>query len=134
MPRVAVYKIFISHGFKEHEDYARFVELLEEYKPVTYTITSVPTSYKYRGMSKSQLEEQLRAQIKAANCFIALDSVHESSEEWLEYELKAAGKLGVPIVAIKKWKSRDISSEVEGFAKIVSGWNIDSIADALKQS
>ena len=134
MPNVAVYKIFISHGFKDHEDYARFVDLLEEYKPVTYTITSVPTSYKYRGMSKTQLEDQLRAQIMASNCFIALDGAFESSEEWVRYELKTAGKLGVPIVAIKKWKSRDISGEVEGFAKIVSGWNIDSITDALRKS
>ena len=134
MPNVAVYKIFITHGFKDHEDYARLVDLLEEYKPVTYTVTSVPSSYKYRGMSKTQLEDQLRAQIKAANCFIALDGVFESSEEWVEYELKAAGKLGVPIIAIRKWKSKDISGEVESFAKTVTGWNIDSIADALRKS
>lgn len=128
----AEYKLFISHAFKDSEDYKRLTELLDENRVINYSCSSVPTSYKYRAMSKTQLEDQLRTQIKAAHCVIVLDSVYLAASDWVEYELKAAGKLGIPIIGLKQWKSRDISSTVSDYAKAVVGWNVDTIAAAIK--
>lgn len=134
MPNASVYKLFISHAFSEHEDYTRFVSLLDEYNSIVYSCTSVPTSYKYKNMTKAQLGEQLRAQIRAANCFVVLDAVYQESPDTITAELNAAGRMGIPIIAVKKWKSREISPELAQYAKITTGWNIDSILSALKES
>lgn len=128
----SAYKIFISHGFKENEDYKRLTMLLDDCGLLSYTCSSEPTSYKYRTMSKSQFEEQIRNQIKPANCFIALDETYWLSKEWVEYELKIAGKLGIPIIGLKKWKSKDISDTIESYSKIILGWNIDTIISTIK--
>jgi hypothetical protein len=128
----ASYTIFISHGFKEHEEYKRFVTLLTDSERLPFSCSSEPTSYKYRTMTKMQLEEQLRNQIRKASCFIALDAVYQASTTWVEYEMKVAGKLGIPIIGIKEWKCKDISEAVESYSKSVLGWNIDTIIAEIK--
>ena len=128
----AEYKLFISHYFKENDEYKRLIELLDDNISIQYSCSSIPVSYKYRSLSKMQLEDQLRIQIKSSHCFLALDGVYLASPEWVEYELKVAGKLGIPIIGIKQMKSKDISPIISGYAKIIIGWNIDALVAAIK--
>jgi len=128
----AEYKLFISHYFKENDEYKRLIELLDDNISIQYSCSSIPVSYKYRSLSKMQLEDQLRMQIKTAHCFLALDGVYLASPEWVEYELKVAGKLGIPIIGIKQMKIKEVSSIISGYAKAVVGWNIDSIVTVIK--
>lgn len=131
MAAIKTFKLFLSHGFKPHDDYTRAVELLESYFRYGHAIISLPEDARYRRMDKAGRERELRSQIKNANCFIALDALYLDEDEWARYELEYAVSLGKPIVGIRRWKSRDSSVVLDNVARVVLGWNPEALVSAI---
>lgn len=131
MPPIKTFKIFISHAFKADADYSRFIELLESYFTYPYAVVSAPEDLKFKKLDKGGRERELRGQIRSANCFIALDSLYMDGNEWARYELEFAVSIGTPVLALRRWKSKEISVLLSNVAGAELGWNPDNIAMAI---
>lgn len=131
MAMIKTFKLFISHGFKSNEDYLRLVEILDSSFPYGHAVISVPSDLRYRKMTKSALEGELRKQIKNANCFIALDCLYLEENDWARYELDYAVSLGKPILALRERNSRGVSKVLDNVANVTLGWNPESLASAI---
>jgi hypothetical protein len=133
MPYLSTYRLFISHAWDYHDDYNRLVHLLDEASLFNYTNYSVPKDDKFGRMTKAELKEELRQQIRPVNCFLALGGVYMSYSDWIQFELDFAVSLGKPIVGIKPWGNTNVSTAVSSVAKEVVGWNTDSIVEAIRK-
>jgi hypothetical protein len=107
--------------------------LIDEAKWFLKSNYSVPRDDKFGRMSKSQLEEEIRQQIRPVNCFLALGGVYMSYSDWIQFELDYAVSIGKPIIGIKPWGNTNVSTAVSSVAKEVVGWNTDSIITAIRK-
>jgi len=133
MPNLLTYKLFISHAWNYHDDYDRLVKLLKEASLFNHANYSVPKDDKFGKMSKAELQEELRQQIRPVNCFLALGGVYMSYSDWIQFELDFAVSLGKPIIGIKPWGNTNVSTAVSSVSKEVVGWNTDSIVAAIRK-
>jgi hypothetical protein len=133
MPYLSTYRLFISHAWDYHDDYNRLINLLDEANYFKYANYSVPKDDKFEKMTKEQLKEEIREQIRPVNCFIALAGVYMSYSEWIQFELDFAVSIGKPIVGIKPWGNTNVSKAVSDVAKVVVNWNTDSIVEAIRK-
>lgn len=133
MPELFNYKLFISHAWGYHDDYTRLIGLLDNANNFRYSNYSVPRDDKFGKMNRSQLEEELRQQIRPVNCFVALGGVYMSYSDWIQFELDFAVSLGKPIIGIRPWGNTNISTAVSSVAKEIVGWNTDSIVAAIRK-
>ena len=127
------YKVFITHGYANHSDYDRLAEMLLGIPSLNIIMISAPESIKYRSMNKEKREEEIRKQIRPANCIFALDSIYIENSEWVQYELKCAASTKKPIIGIRQLRSKIISKPIENVAVEILGWNEDEITRAIKE-
>ncbi len=128
------YKIFITHGYEGHPDYDRLAEILDGISSLNISLLSVPVSYKYRSMNKEKREEEIRKQIRPANCVFALDSICIESGDWVRYELKCAASAKKPIIGIRQLRSKGISKAIENVAIEILGWNESELERTIKEN
>jgi len=133
MPYLSNYKLFISHAWDYHEDYKRLVGLLKDASLFQHSNYSVPKDDKFNRMSKDELKEEIRQQIRPVNCFLALGGVYMSYSDWIQFELDFAKSLNKPIIGIKPWGNDNVSTAVSSIASEVVGWNTNSIIDAIRK-
>ena len=126
------YKLFISHGFEEHDDYGRLTELLDSVTSFGYTLCSVPKDFKYRKMTKENLEETVKRQLKPVNCVLILDSVYLAHPQWVSFQIKQAVFAKKPIIGIRQLRTKDISSAIGNVADEVVGWNPELLVKTIK--
>lgn len=65
-------RLFISHSWTYSERYTAMVSLLDNRSYFNWTNYSVPIAKAFDGMSDSQLEEQLKNQIRPVNCVVII--------------------------------------------------------------
>ncbi len=133
MPALSNYKLFISHAWDYHDDYTRLVNLLNEASYFSWSNFSVPRDDKFGRMTRSQLEEEIRQQIRPVNCFVALAGVYMSNSDWIQFELDFANSINKPIIGVKPWGNTNVSTAVSKVAKEIVGWNTDSIVAAIRK-
>jgi hypothetical protein len=133
MPYLSNYKLFTSHAWDYHDDYNRLIKLLDEASFFTYSNYSVPKDDKFAKMSKVELKEEIRQQIRPVNCFLALGGVYMTYSDWIQFELDFAVSLGKPIIGVKPWGNTNVSTAVSSVAKEVVSWNTDSIVAAIRK-
>lgn len=133
MPHLLTYKLFISHAWDYHDDYKRLVQLLDKANLFKYANYSVPKDDKFEKMIKSQLQEEIRQQMRPVNCFLALGGVYMSYSDWIQFELDFGVSLDKPIIGIKPWGNTKVSTAVSDVAKEVIGWNTDGIIEAIRK-
>ncbi len=129
---LANYRLFVSHYFSSHDDHDRLVELLERVKTFRYSIISIPEDFKYRKMSKTNLEEEIRRQMKPANGVLVLDSVYLANPGWVQFELNQAVFAKKPIIGIRQLRTKEISKAISSVADETVGWNEEVLIAAIK--
>lgn len=132
MPSLFDYGLFISHAWDYHDDYKRLVDLLDKASYFKYSNCSVPKDRRFEKMTRGELEEELRQQIRPASCVIALGGVYMSYSNWIKFELDFAVSLKKPIIGIKPWGNVNVSTTVSDVANVVVGWSTDSIINAIR--
>jgi hypothetical protein len=132
MPSLFDYGLFISHAWDYHDDYKRLVDLLKNANNFRYSNYSVPKDHKFEKMTKGELEEELRQQIRPASCVLALGGIYMSHSDWIQFELNFAVSLNKTIIGIIPWGNEKVSTAVSRVAKRVVGWNTDNIIGAIR--
>ncbi len=127
------YRLFISHAWRYHDDYDRIIRMLDNAGYFSYSNYSVPVNDKFGKMAKTELEEELRGQIRPVGCVLALAGVYMSYSDWIQFELDFSVSKNKPIIGIKPWGQTNVSTAVSSVAKEIVGWNTDSIVSAIRR-
>lgn len=134
MPELKNYKLFISHAWSYNDDYYRLIELLDRAPYFIYSNYSVPVHDSFGRMSKPQLQEAIKNQIRPVQIVIILSGMYVSYSDWIQFEIDFAVSLGKPIIGIQPWGSQNIPRAVSIASNEIVGWNTNSIVDAIRRN
>jgi hypothetical protein len=127
------YRLFISHSWNYSDAYDGIIDLLNK-QDIAYYNHSVPKNDPiHTNGTDIQLAEKIESKVKGASCVLILAGVYSTYSKWINKEIQMAKKYNKPIVAIKPWASKKISSVVQDNATKIIGWNSLSILNAIKE-
>ena len=133
MPYLHNYRLFISHAWRYSDGYQRVVDFLKAANNFQHTDYSVPESKAFGGMTKAQLQDQLRNQIRPVQTVIIIAGMYVSHSDWIQFEIDFAASLGKPILGIVPWGGERTPVAVTNAATEVVRWNTDSIVSAIRR-
>lgn len=133
MPYLHNYRLFISHAWGYSERYSRAVRFLNEANNFAWSNYSVPESKAFIGLNKTQLTEQLRAQIRPVQCVVIVSGMYINHSDWIQLEINFAKSISKPILGIKRWGEQRSPLAVVAAADEMVSWNSASIVAAIRR-
>ena len=126
-------RVFVTHAFKETEDYLRAFEYLESVDRFFYLNVSKPDNVPTTGGIDAVKRELIR-QIKEAEAVIVLPSLFEEKEGLCRFLMDAADANSKPMIAIRPFGGllETPPAVVERVREHIE-WNDREIVDALKR-
>ncbi len=132
MPSLHRYRLFISHSWKYDSDYKRIVEMLNNANNFIYSNYSIPWEKRFEGLTKTQLKEELKDQIRPVEVVIILGGMYVAHSDWIQFEIDFAELKNKPIIGVKPWGAQKMPQAVTDAADVIVGWNTDSIVQAIR--
>ncbi len=93
---------------------------------------SVPEDKKFPSLSKSELKEELRQQIRPVEIVLVLAGMYVAYSDWIQFEIDFAHSLQQPILPIKPSGSQRYPDHLEFAESDAVGWQTDSIVRAIR--
>jgi hypothetical protein len=132
MSRVNPIRLFVTHVWVEHDDYARVFEYLEASGTFYYVNTSQPQAK--RPIDKESQREDLRRQISPSEVIVVLPAVYHIAPELVLFQMNFAKAADRPIVALEYFGSTDpLPKAIKDLADEVTAWNERNLIDALRR-
>lgn len=132
MPYLHNYRLFLSHAWRYSEGYERIVRFINEANNFTWSNYSVPEAKAFENLSKSQLEEKLREQIRPTQCVVILAGMYVAHSGWIQFEIDFAKSLNKPIIGVVPWAAERTPVAVSNAAVEMVRWNSASIVSAIR--
>jgi hypothetical protein len=137
MPALTQYHLFISHAWKYDEAYNSLENLLKEAPNFAFANYSVPKHDPLidpgTPAGKSRLQRLLDEQIRQASIVLVLAGMYVTHKEWIQYEINEASATNKPIIGVTPRGQERIPAEVTSVAKVMVGWNTNSIVEAIRK-
>jgi hypothetical protein len=136
MPILKIYHLFISHAWTYNTDYYRIEKMLDNAPNFQWKNYSVPghdpllDPNSPRG--KVLLLKELEEQIRPVHCVLVISGMYVNYREWIQKEINIAKSYGKPIIGIKPWGQERVPQAVQDAAKIMVGWNTDSVIHTIR--
>lgn len=84
-------------------------------------------------MSRRDLEEELRQQIRPVQCVVVLAGMYAAHSDWIQFEIDYAKSLGKPILGIVPWGAERTPTSVTLAANKMVGWNTATIVSGIRE-
>lgn len=133
MPYLHNYRLFISHAWDYSERYERAVKFLNAASNFTWTNYSVPESDPFPRMSRAQLQEEVRGQMRPVQCVVIVSGMYINHSDWIQFEMDFAKSMNKPILGIRRWGEQRTPQSVLDCADEMVSWNSSSIVDAIRR-
>ncbi len=133
MPYLHNYRLFISHAWSYSERYERAINFINDAPNFSWTNFSVPIDRKFEQMSRRDLEEELRQQIRPVQCVVVLAGMYAAHSDWIQFEIDYAKSLSKPILGIIPWGAERTPLSVQQAANKMVGWNAASIVSGIRE-
>lgn len=137
MPQLYDYRLFVSHAWKYGEDYIRLINLLDKANYFSYTNYSAPSQKPLfpagTPYTNSDISTKITNKISPSQVTLVIAGMYTAYRDWMQYEIDESVRMKKPIIGIKPWGNTLVPSYVSNNAKIVVGWNTDSIVSAIRQ-
>lgn len=131
MPKLKSYGVFISHAWDYNADYYRLERMLNKAKHFNWRNCSVPEHDPLHAKNDSELEKELRDQIRPANAVVIISGMYVNNRKWIQKEIDIALEMNKPIVGLAPHGAQRIPQEVQEIAPIVS-WRTPQILDSIR--
>jgi hypothetical protein len=93
----------------------------------------VPEDDAFPRMSRAQLEEAIRRQIRPVQCVVIVSGMYVNHSDWIQFEMDYAKSLGKPMLGIRRWGEQRTPVAVEQCANEMVAWNSASIVTAIRR-
>ncbi len=126
-------RVFVTHAFKESDDYLRVFEFLECVDRFYYLNVSKPDEAPTGG-GMEEIKDRLIQQIKAAEAVILLPALYEAQPDLVNFMMQAADANGKPMIVIRPFgQVAETPAALVERANEHIEWNAREIVDALKR-
>lgn len=127
--------LFISHSWAYGDAYEKLVGLLNAAPRFIYSNYSVPRNDPvHNAPSKQALYDAIKAKVRFCDVVIIMAGVYSTYSEWINKEIRIAKTdFNKPILAVKPWASKRVSTAVATAADEIVAWNTNSIVSAIRR-
>lgn len=132
MPDLKTRMLFISHVWRYNEHYSKIVQWCNEAPNFIWKNCSVPSDDALTDKTSKGLSEGMTNQIRPAQGVIILAGMYAAHSAWIDYEITEAVRMGKVIIGVKPWGQERIPANVQNAAKVMVGWNSQSVIDAVR--
>ncbi len=129
MPQENPYRLFITHGWEEDDDYLRLLEYLGDSKDFYYVNLS---SVADKPGSPDALRAEIEAQMKKAEVVIVLSGQYAEHKDMLDLEMAMARRLVKPMLGIEPFGPNSMDDKVRAEVDQTAPWYNRSIVDGIK--
>ncbi len=133
MPKLRMYRVFISHAWTYNESYYRLVNMLNKEPYLNCPNYSVPQHAPLAARTDRELENALRNQISPTHIVIVLSGMYVAHRKWIQKEIDIASNMGKPIIGVRLRGHERLPQVVQDVAKEIVGWNTPSIVSAIRK-
>ena len=133
MPRRKTYDLFISHAWRDDDDYDRLVNLLRVAPLFKWRNYSVPQRDPLDANDARCLRQALDRQIRPVNAVLIISGMYVHYRDWIQYEMKVAQYYNKPIIGIRPRGAKRVPVAVQQSAAAMAGWNTQSIVRAIRK-
>ena len=126
-------RVFVTHNFRESDDYLRVFEFLESDDRFYYLNVSKPENVPQGGTMEA-IKDELISQIKAAEAVIVLPAVFEQQSDLVTYMMDVADANSIGMIAVRPYGgvTETPPAVAERVAEHIE-WNNREMIDALKR-
>lgn len=134
-----MYDIFLTHAWRYHDDWSRFVALLDSMPSFEWRNFSLPwydPAFDPRTpVGERLVMKSLEAQIAPAHCCILLSGVFQtgSARKWVDIELDLAKRHRKPVFAAPAHGSTEVPPEVARLADRVVPWDAGIVVSVIRE-
>ena len=127
--------LFISHSWNYGDAYDRLVNMLNSAPRFQYSNYSVPKNDPvHNAPTKQALYDAIQAKVRFCDVVIIMAGVYSTYSEWIIKEIRIAKtNFSKPILAVKPWANKRVSTVVTDNADKIVGWNSSSIVSAIRE-
>lgn len=126
-------RLFISHSWSYSERYVSMLNLLNSRPYFNFINYSVPETKAFGPMANAQMKEQLRSQIRPAQCVIIIGGMWTNHSDWIQFEMDFASSIGKPILGVRPRSAKVMPQAVVNISNLMVNWNADSIVAGIRQ-
>ena len=132
--------VFVSHHHKNDASVDGLTDMLsgKNYKLRNSSIRVNPDNQNrldQKKVSDKTIERLLRMKMRWASQVIVVIGKETHTRPWVDWEIKAAHKLGKPIIGVYENGLKEkvpLPQNLEKYATSIVGWRADSVIDALE--
>ncbi len=125
-------RLFVSHNWRENDDYTRVFEYLEAPGTFYYKNSSEPQNK--RPIDRESQREDLRRQIAPCEVVIVVPAVYRADPELVLFQMNFAKSADRPIIAMEIFGSAEpLPKAIKDLADEISAWNGRDLIDALRR-
>ena len=129
-----IYNLFISHSWNYGSQYNNLTSLLNRRAFFSFKNYSVPESNPIIGArTDKQLEEAIENKVRASSVVVIMTGVYATYSKWINKEIAIAKRFGKPILAVKPYGSRNMSTVVQNAADEICNWSTESVVAAIRR-
>lgn len=127
--------LFISHSWAYGDAYDKLVKMLDGAPRFQYSNYSVPKDDPvHSAPTKQALYDAIKAKVRFCDVVIIMAGVYSTYSEWINKEIRITKTdFSKPILAIKPWANKRVSTIVTDNADKIVAWNTDSIVSAIRE-
>lgn len=126
-------RVFVSHIFKESDDYLRVFEFLESVDKFYYINVSKPENAPTGG-GMDEIKDELIRQIKESEAVFLLPAIYEVQPDLVNYMMDVADANGKPMIVIRPFGGvSETPQALVDRANEHIEWNERELVDALKR-
>jgi hypothetical protein len=125
-------RIFVTHMFAEHPDYARVFDYLESVSNFFYVNCSDIEAMPPSG-GKEAIRASLRDQIRAAEVVILITSMYSENRDLIDFQINTAKAAEIAVVGIEPFGGGKVPEIVAAMCDEVVGWNDRMMVDAVRR-
>lgn len=127
-----VYKVFISHSWKYHDELLKLANLLESRGYFKVEFQESTPNNPINSSNSGYIKQRLKQKISESDIVLGIAGVYATYSDWIAWELETANDLRVPVVGVIPWGQERISSVVNHYSVYNVRWNTESIVDAIR--
>ena len=132
MPALRRYYGFISHAWTNNGEYNRLATMLKTAINFDFYNYSVTSHAPLTPRTLRELGPALENQMRYAQVVLVIAGMYVAYREWINFEIDYAVRTGKPIVGIQPRGGQVTPRAVSQNAKIIVGWNTNSIVSAIR--
>lgn len=127
------FRIFVTHGWDESDDYLRVFEYLESARGFYYRNCSLPGDVSSSASPETQ-RESLRGQIAKAEVVVAVASQFSTKSDLLVFEMTFAQATKKPVLLLRPFGAgTTLPRTLTDLANVVLNWDERAVVDAIRE-